>query len=89
MCFNRDLSTSLFKLTNYRKFYFCKVWEAYCGLPIYYAITIAAALFIPDKEQLFPRWIPVLGLLSCLVLAAFIETRILLTGPGIIVAGIA
>jgi APA family basic amino acid/polyamine antiporter len=55
---------------------------------IYYAITNAAALFIPDEGRLFPRWISVLGLLACLALAAFVEVRILLIGIGIIVAGI-
>ncbi len=55
---------------------------------VYYAITDFAALFIPDKGRLFPRWVAVVGVISCLSLAFFVEPRVWLTGLGLIGAGL-
>jgi APA family basic amino acid/polyamine antiporter len=37
---------------------------------IYYTITNLAALRMPAREKQYPNWIPALGLVSCVVLAA-------------------
>lgn len=55
---------------------------------VYYAITDFAALFIPDEGRLFPRWVAVVGVISCLSLAFFVESRVYLTGLGLIVLGL-
>lgn len=55
---------------------------------IYYAITNASALAMPSHLRLFPRWIPVAGLVACLFLAFWVEWRIWLTGLILIVAGL-
>lgn len=54
---------------------------------VYYALTNLAALRLPKEARLFPQWVPVLGLGSCLGLAFWIEPRIWLTGIGTIAAG--
>jgi APA family basic amino acid/polyamine antiporter len=56
---------------------------------VYYAITNLAALKLPVEQRLYPRWIAVLGLLSCLFLAFWVEWQTWLTGLGMIVAGLA
>ncbi len=55
---------------------------------IYYAITNLAALQLSPQERLYPRWIAVLGLLSCLFLAFWVESSIWQLGLGLIVAGL-
>ena len=44
---------------------------------VYYSITNLAALRLPADKRLYPPWIAVLGLLGCLLLAAFVELRVL------------
>lgn len=55
---------------------------------IYYAITNYAALQIPARQTLFPRWISWLGLASCLFLAFWVETQVWLTGIALIAVGL-
>lgn len=55
---------------------------------IYYAITNAAALAMPPHLRLFPRWIAVAGLISCLFLAFWVDPRVWLTGLALIGAGL-
>ena len=55
---------------------------------VYYAITDFAALFIPNRGRLFPRWVAVVGVISCLSLAFFVEPRVWLTGLGLIALGL-
>jgi basic amino acid/polyamine antiporter, APA family len=55
---------------------------------IYYAITNLAALRLNDVERLYPRWIPWAGLIACLFLAFWVETRIWMTGLALIAAGL-
>lgn len=55
---------------------------------IYYAITNLAALYIPDEGRLFPKWVAVAGLVSCLLLAFFVEPLVWLTGFGLVVLGL-
>lgn len=53
----------------------------------YYAITNAAALRLARTERLWPRAVAVVGLAGCLVLAVSLPGRIVITGAGILVAG--
>ena len=54
---------------------------------IYYGITNLAALRLPKSARRFPRAIAVFGLLSCLGLAFFVETRIWLIGLAVLAIG--
>lgn len=55
---------------------------------VYYSITNLAALRVKAEERFVPRWISVLGLISCLSLAAFIELQILYVGLILIGVGL-
>jgi basic amino acid/polyamine antiporter, APA family len=55
---------------------------------IYYAITNLAATRLSDSERLYPRWIPWLGLTTCLILAFWVTPRIWLAGSAVLVAGL-
>lgn len=54
---------------------------------IYYALTNLAALRMPAKAQLYPRWVAALGLLACLLLAFWVERQIWLIGLGLLAMG--
>jgi APA family basic amino acid/polyamine antiporter len=54
----------------------------------YYAITNASAIAMPKELRLFPRWIPIAGLVSCLGLAFWVETRVWMAGMGLGLAGL-
>ncbi len=56
---------------------------------IYYGITNLAALRLSGAERLFPRWIPVAGLIGCLGLAFWVEPVVWLTGLGLLALGLA
>jgi basic amino acid/polyamine antiporter, APA family len=55
---------------------------------IYYAITNLAALQLPDRDRLYPKWLALLGLAACLFLAFWVEQQIWLTGLSLIIAGL-
>jgi basic amino acid/polyamine antiporter, APA family len=55
---------------------------------IYYAITNLAALRLSDRDRLYPKWIAIAGLLSCLFLAFWVESAIWQIGLALIVAGL-
>lgn len=55
---------------------------------VYYSLTNLAALRLPAAQQLYPRWIAVAGLVSCLSLAAFVEPRVLAFGVGALTLGL-
>ncbi|RUT10051.1 amino acid permease [Dulcicalothrix desertica PCC 7102] len=55
---------------------------------IYYAITNFAALKLSPQERLYPKWIAILGILSCLFLAFWVESSIWQIGIGLIIAGL-
>lgn len=55
---------------------------------IYYALTHLAALQIPAAERLYPRWVAIVGLLSCLGLAFWVETRVWMMGLGLLMTGL-
>lgn len=56
---------------------------------VYYAITNLAALRLAEAERMFPRWIPAAGLVGCLGLAFWVETRVWLAGAGLLGLGLA
>jgi basic amino acid/polyamine antiporter, APA family len=55
---------------------------------LYYSIANLAALRMRKKDKLFPDWIPVSGFISCLLLASTMRFNIILTGSGLLAAGI-
>lgn len=55
---------------------------------IYYAITNLSALYIPDSGRLFPKWVSVAGLISCISLAFFVEPLYWGVGLGLIAVGL-
>lgn len=55
---------------------------------IYYAITNLAALSMPAKLRLYPRWIPVTGLFGCLFLAIWIEPTFWIGGLALLGIGL-
>jgi APA family basic amino acid/polyamine antiporter len=54
---------------------------------VYYAITNLAALRLPAKDRLYPRFVSLAGLFSCLFLAFWIDWGVWLSGLGLIVLG--
>jgi basic amino acid/polyamine antiporter, APA family len=54
---------------------------------VYYSIANLAALRMRPQDRLFPIWIPVLGLISCLTLAVTLQPQIIASGMGLLVAG--
>lgn len=55
---------------------------------IYYAITNLAALRLPEKQRLYPRWIAVVGLMACVFLAFWVPAPIWAAGLALIGAGL-
>lgn len=55
---------------------------------IYYAITNFAALKLPADKRLYPRWVSVVGLVSCLFVAFWVDPAVWLTGVGVLAAGL-
>jgi basic amino acid/polyamine antiporter, APA family len=54
---------------------------------LYYAITNLAAIYMKNEDRLFPLWVPILGLISCLALAATLQPLIILSGLLLLVGG--
>lgn len=55
----------------------------------YYALTNLAALRLPEQARRYPRIIPILGLISCLGLAFWVEPAIWMGGTALLLAGLA
>lgn len=55
---------------------------------IYYALTNLSAIRLSDSERLYPRFIPWVGLISCLFLAFWVEQRIWMVGVSLIALGL-
>ncbi len=55
---------------------------------IYYAITNLSAIRMTEDQQLYPKFIPWCGLLSCLFLAFWVEPHIWAIGLALIIAGL-
>lgn len=54
---------------------------------VYYALTNWAALRLPAEHRTFPRWIPALGLVSCLSLAFAVPVPVWVAGLGVLAVG--
>ncbi len=54
---------------------------------VYYGITNLAALRVPQTQRFVPRWVSVIGLVSCLALVLFIEPFILYLGSVLVFVG--
>ena len=55
----------------------------------YYAITNAACLTLRRDQRRWPRWISISGLAGCVTLAVMLPLAAIITGAGVLVAGIA
>ncbi|HMQ77352.1 MAG TPA: amino acid permease [Flavobacteriales bacterium] len=55
---------------------------------LYYAITNIAALKQPGNEQQYGRWVPALGLVGCVVMAASLSGQTVLYGIGVLLVGL-
>jgi len=55
---------------------------------VYYAIANAAAVTLPADERRFGRWLPVAGLLGCVVLAASLPPATVLAGLALFAVGL-
>jgi basic amino acid/polyamine antiporter, APA family len=55
---------------------------------VYYALTNLSAIWLSASERLYPRFIPWLGLTSCLFLAFWVEQWIWMIGLGLIALGL-
>ncbi|MDA0833812.1 MAG: APC family permease [Planctomycetota bacterium] len=55
---------------------------------IYYALTNLAAMRMSPEERRFPRFVAVLGLMSCLFLAFWVEQAVWIAGISLIVVGL-
>ena len=54
---------------------------------LYYSITNLAAIRMRKEDKLYPTWVSVLGLISCLILAATLQPIIIASGIGLLVVG--
>ena len=54
----------------------------------YYAVTNAAALTLAPHERRWPRWVPTLGLVGCVVLATTLPTASVLSGTAVLAGGV-
>ena len=55
---------------------------------VYYALTNLAALRLPPEHRRYGRWMPALGLVSCVGLAFWVEPAIWLVGLALIAVGL-
>lgn len=56
---------------------------------VYYSITNVAALRLHPDQRLYPRWVAVAGLVGCIALALSLPAVVMLSGGGLLVAGLA
>lgn len=54
---------------------------------LYYALCNLSALRMNPADKLFPDWVPALGLVSCLLLAATLPPELIFSGLGLLAAG--
>ena len=47
---------------------------------IYYGLTNLAAIRVPQKDRFIPKFVSVIGLLTCIGLAAFIPLNVVISG---------
>jgi basic amino acid/polyamine antiporter, APA family len=54
---------------------------------LYYSIANLAAMNMKPENRIYPRWIAVLGLISCLTLAATLDLNVIMSGVGLLIIG--
>ena len=54
---------------------------------LYYGISNIAALKLAAENKLYPKWIAVIGLFSCFLLAISLRLTVILTGLGVLIVG--
>jgi basic amino acid/polyamine antiporter, APA family len=54
---------------------------------LYYSIANLSALRMNPEDKLFPNWVPVLGLISCLTLAATLQPAVIASGLALLALG--
>jgi basic amino acid/polyamine antiporter, APA family len=54
---------------------------------LYYSIANLSAMRMNPEDRLFPTWVPVLGLISCLTLAVTLAPSIIASGLALLAAG--
>ncbi len=59
------------------------------GVLLYYFIANAAAFTQPHEERRFPRWLPVVGMIGCLVLVATLPVPSVVAGVIVLAVGVA
>jgi basic amino acid/polyamine antiporter, APA family len=55
---------------------------------LYYSITNLAALRMRPEDRLYPTWVAVLGLISCLLLAVTLQPAVIAYGIGLLAVGL-
>ena len=55
---------------------------------LYYSITNLAALKIPKNKRLFPKWLAVLGLIGCLLISFYVDSKSFFIGTILIISGV-
>jgi APA family basic amino acid/polyamine antiporter len=55
---------------------------------VYYGIANVAALRMPTKHKLYPNWVPVLGVVACVVLALSLDARTIVVGCAVLAFGL-
>jgi basic amino acid/polyamine antiporter, APA family len=55
---------------------------------VYYAIANASAFVMPPEERRWPRWLAVVGVVGCLVLAATLPVGAVVAGAAVLAAGL-
>lgn len=73
-------------LTYFGTFTFVLASAAFTIL-LYYSITNIAALKQDKKDRLYPDWVPVLGLVGCLAMAASLNLYVILSGIALLASG--
>lgn len=73
-------------LTYFGTFTFVLASAAFTIL-LYYSITNIAALKQAKKDQLYPNWVPVLGLAGCLAMALSLNSDVIFSGIVLLVTG--
>ncbi|WP_235848965.1 hypothetical protein [Litchfieldia alkalitelluris] len=56
---------------------------------LYYSIANLAAMKMKEEDKLYPNWIPILGLITCLSMAVSLEFMTIISGISLLVAGFA
>lgn len=79
-------ATVIALLTYFGTFTFVLASAAFTIL-LYYSITNIAALKQDKKDRLYPDWVPVLGLVGCLAMAASLHIYVILSGITLLVFG--